>query len=160
MPKTSKKVEGDGGHHRADAHEHRKGDDRGQQAADEIDQSGADEVAHAFNVAHDARDQHAGLVGVVIGDREAADVLLHAAAQLGDELLRGFGERLRQGERGQALDEGRRQHHADQRIEQLEMPLADDVVDQIFGGGGQHQAGDAVDHHQRHAQAEQGTARA
>ncbi len=40
-----------------------------------------------------------------------------------------------------------RKYDADQRVEQFEMALADDVVDQIFGGGGQHQAGDAIDHH-------------
>ena len=62
--------------------------------------------------------------------------------------LRGLGQCLRQGERRQSLDDGGRQHHADQRIKQLQVPLADDVVDQVFGRGGQDQPGDAVDHHQ------------
>ena len=159
-PEDQQEGESDGRHHRADVHEHRKRDDRGQQSAYEVDQSGADEVAHALDVAHDARDQHAGLVGVVVGDGEPAHVLLHPAAQLGDQLLRGFGERLGQGERGQALNQGRREHDSDQRIEQMEMLLADDVVDQILGGSRQHQAGDAVDHHQPQAEAKQGTARA
>ena len=147
------KAEGDGGHHRADANQNGEGNDRGEQAADKVHQAGADEVAHPFDVAHDARDQHAGLVGVVIRDGEPPNVLLHPAAQLGDQLLRRLGERLGQGKRGQALDERRQQHNSHQRIEQLEMPLADDVVDQILGGSRKHQPGDAVDDHQSQAQA-------
>ena len=59
----------------------------GQQAADEIHQAGADQVAHAFHVVHDARDQRAALVGVVVGDRQPADVLLHFPAQFRDQPL-------------------------------------------------------------------------
>ena len=33
--------------------------------------------------------------------------------------------------------------------------LSDDVVDQVLGGGRQHQAGDAIDHHQQHAERKQ-----
>ena len=88
-------------------------------SADEIHQAGADQVAHAFDVAHDARDQHAGLVRVVVGDGEPADVLLHAAAQFGDQLLRGLGERLREGKRGQALHQRGQQHNSDQRVQQF-----------------------------------------
>ena len=54
----------------------------GQQPAEELDQTGADQVAHAFHVGHDARDQLAGLVGVVVSDRQPSDVLLHFAAQV------------------------------------------------------------------------------
>ena len=158
-PKISQKTEGDGGHHRADADQHGEGDDRGQQAADEVHQSGADQVAHAFDVAHDARDQHASLVGVVIGNRQPPDVLLHPAAQLGNELLRSLRERLGQRKRRQSLDDRCQQHDSHQRIEQLEVPLADDVVHQVLGGGRKHQSGDAVDDHQPQAQREQGAAR-
>ena len=63
---------------------------RRQQAADEIHQPGADQVAHAFHVAHDARDQRAALVRVVVGHRQPADVLLHFAPQLGDQPLASF----------------------------------------------------------------------
>ncbi len=74
-----------------------------------------------FDVAHDARHQHARLVGVVIRDREPANVLLHFAAQLGNQLLRGLGKRLGQSEGGQALEDRGAQHDADQRIEELEV---------------------------------------
>ena len=80
------------------------------------------------------------LVGVVVGDGQAADVLLHAAAQFGDQLLRGFGERLRKRKRRQSLHERGQQHDSHQRIEQPEMPLADDIVDQILGRGRKHQS--------------------
>ncbi len=46
-------------------------------------------------------------------------------------------------------------HDPNQRVQQLEMPLADDVVNQVLGGGGQHQARHAVDDHQHQAQREQ-----
>ena len=71
-----------------------RANDGGQQAADELDQAGADEVADAFHVGHDARDQHAGFVGIVVGDGQAADVLLHFAAQFGDQLLAFNGKKL------------------------------------------------------------------
>ena len=63
------------GHARADAEQDDEREHGGQQAADELDQAGADEVADAFDVVHDARDQDAGFVGVVVGDGQAADVL-------------------------------------------------------------------------------------
>ena len=45
-------------------------------------------------------------VGVVVGDREAADVLLHFAAQFGDEPLGFLGEQLGERERSDALNDG------------------------------------------------------
>ncbi len=72
--------------------------DRGHQSADKFDEAGADEIADAFDVAHDARNEHAGFVCVVKGDGEAANVRLHLAAQLGDHFLGGFGEELRERE--------------------------------------------------------------
>ena len=57
--KTASEAGGNGGHERADVHQVSERDNRGQQAAGEIDQAGADEVAHAFDVAHDARNQRA-----------------------------------------------------------------------------------------------------
>ncbi len=89
----------------ADAQQHHQRDDGRHQAADEIHQARADQIAHAFDVGHDARYQHAALVGVVIADREASDVLLDFLAQLGDQSLAGFREQLRQGEGSDALDE-------------------------------------------------------
>ena len=61
---------------------------RRHEAAHELDQPGADQVAHAFDVAHDARHQHAALVRVVIGDRKSSDVLLYFLAQFRDQALR------------------------------------------------------------------------
>ena len=88
----------DAGQQRADSQQDDQREHRSQHAADEIHQAGADQVAHAFHVAHDARDQRAGLVGVVVGHGQPADVLLHFAAQLGDQPLPLFGEQLGQGE--------------------------------------------------------------
>ena len=51
--------------------------DGGHQAADEFDQSRADQIAYAFHVAHDARDENAGFVRVVKRNRQPADVRLH-----------------------------------------------------------------------------------
>ena len=101
-------AEGDGGHDRADADQHGEGDDGGEQSADEVDEAGADEVAHALDVGHDARDQRADLGGVEVLQRQAADVLLHAVAEFGDEALGGLGERLREGEGCGTLHDGGR----------------------------------------------------
>ena len=73
-----------------------KGNGRCEQAANKIHHASADQVANAFNIAHDARDQRAGAVSVVKRDWQAADVLLHLHAKIGDEALRGDREKLRQ----------------------------------------------------------------
>ena len=62
------KTEGNTGHHRANANQNGERDDGGHQSANELHQPSADQVAHAFNVAHDARHQHPRLVGVVVGN--------------------------------------------------------------------------------------------
>ena len=46
-----------------------EGDDCGEQPADEVYQSRADKIAYSLDVTHDARNQRAGLVGVVICNR-------------------------------------------------------------------------------------------
>ena len=58
-----------------------------------------EQIAHAFHVAHDARDQGAGLVGVVIRNRQARNVCLHFLAKLGNQALRGLRKQLRQSEK-------------------------------------------------------------
>ena len=116
----------------ADAQQEDQGEDRGQDAADELDQAGADEVAHAFDVAHDARDQHAGLVRVVVGHGQTSDVLLHLAAQFGDQALRLLGEQLGQGERGRRPAEWwRRARPRTSRGSRPTLCCADDVVHQV-----------------------------
>ena len=62
--------------------------DRSEQAADKLDEARADEVAHAFDVAHDARYQQAGAVFVVEADRKTAYMLLHLLAQFRYHTLR------------------------------------------------------------------------
>ncbi len=86
-PKRCDEKKGQAGEQRADPQQHCERKDGGENAAAELDQAGADKIAHAFDVVHDARDQQAGFVGIVVSDREAADVLLHFAAQFGDEAL-------------------------------------------------------------------------
>ena len=58
-------------------------------AADELHQAGADEVAHAFHVAHDARNQRAGAVFVVEAT-ESRPRALHLAAHFGNQALAAF----------------------------------------------------------------------
>ena len=70
----------------------------GEHSAGEFDQAGAQQIADAVHVGHDARYQRSGLVGVVIGHRQPADVGLHFRAQFGDQALAGFGHQLRDGE--------------------------------------------------------------
>ena len=96
-----------------------EGQDGGEQAADEFDQAGADEVADAFHVGHDAGDQGAGAVFVVVGDGEQADVPLHLAAHLGDEALAGFGEQLGERERRDGLDDHGAEDERDDAGQQL-----------------------------------------
>ena len=121
----------------------------------ELHQSGADEVAHAFDVGHDARDQHAGLVGIVVRDRQPADMFLHFAAQFRDQALRFLREQLGQRKGGGALDHGRGEHRQDERLQQPDLAMADDVVDQVTRRGRQHQPGGAVDQHQEESDGEQ-----
>ena len=65
-------------------------DGRRQQAAQKFHEARADQIPHALDVAHDARDERARFVRVVVRDRQAPDVLLHFSAQLGDHPLRRF----------------------------------------------------------------------
>ena len=88
--------EGDAGHKGADAQKNDQRKNGGHNAAHEFDQAGADQIAQAFHVAHDARDQGAGFVGIVKGDGKTADVRLHLAAKVGNHALRGLGKELRE----------------------------------------------------------------
>src|ERR1700689_1868914 len=69
--------------------------------------------------------------------RKPPDVLLHVPAQLRNQARRGFGKQLCQSEGRHALDCRRAQHRKHQRQQPLNLPLADDVVDEIFGRVGQ-----------------------
>ena len=74
---------------------------------------------------------------------------LHLAAQISDHFLRGFREQLRQREGSEPLNHGGGEDRQDDGSQQTNVVFADDVVDQIFCGGRQDQAGHAVHGHQQ-----------
>ena len=115
-------------------------DDGRDDAAGELDEAGADDVADAFGVRHDARDEDAGLRRVEVADRQPRDVRLDAPAHVGDRALRRDAEHLREREGRHRLDDRRRAGGERQRHQHLRSALADDVVDQELGGRGQDQA--------------------
>ena len=82
-------------------------ENRRHDAAGELHEAGADEIADAFGVVHDARDEHAGLRLVEVPHRQAHHVLFDAPPHVGDRLLRGDAEDLRQAERRDRLHDGR-----------------------------------------------------
>ena len=71
-----------------------------------------------------------------------------------------FDKQLCQRKGSDALDDRGQQHKAHEPLQPRQMMLVDDVVDQELRGGGQHEAGEPVDHHQHEAQREQRAARA
>jgi hypothetical protein len=129
-------------------------DDGGDDRSGELHETGADEIPDPFRVRHDARDQDAGLGRVEIANRQAHDVRLDVLAHLGDRALRGDAEDLRVPERRRGLHErGRADGERDIRQE-LPPVLRHHFVHQPLGGPGRHQAGQAVDEHQRQPQRE------
>ena len=101
----------------------------------------------------------AGLRRVEVADRQPRDVRLDAPAHVGDRALRGDAEHLRERERGDRLDERRGAGRHRERHEQVRPPLADDVVDEELRGGGQDEAGEPVDEHQRQPERQAALAR-
>ena len=99
---------GDAGHQHAGMQQVDQGKQRGHDAAGKFDQAGADQVADAFDVAHDPGNQHAGFIGVVVGDLQAADVGLHFFAHFGNHAPGGFGEQLGERKRSESLNDGGR----------------------------------------------------
>ena len=132
---------------------------RCEDAADEIHQAGADQVAHTLHVVHDAGNQGAGLIGIVVGHRQPADMLLHLAPQFGDQALAFFGKQLGEGERGDALNDGGGENSAHDPFEQVYLVLIDHIVDQEFRGARQDQAAQPADDHQQEAEREFAAAR-
>ena len=153
-------AEGEHRHLDAELDEVAEGEDGGEDAAEEVDDAGADEVAYAFDVGHDAGDEGAGAVFVVEGDGEAADVGLDLHAQLSDEALALFGEQLREGVGGNALDRGWRQPTIPtiQGRSRSWWPYMT-LSMRVFVEAGQNEAAGAVDDHQEEAAAEQEPAR-
>ncbi len=149
---------GDERHLHAELDEVDKGEDGGEQAAEEVDNAGADEVADAFDVGHDAGDEGAGTVGVVEGYGETAYVDLDLHAQLGDEALAGFGEKLRERERSDSLNDRGKDDDADDDGQQAKLMLAHNVIDEVAGGSRQDETASAVDDHQKEAACEENPA--
>ena len=84
---------------------------------------------------------------------------LDPSPHVGDGPLRRDAEHLRQRERRHGLDDGRRAGRECQRHQHVRTALADDIVDQKFGRGGEHEADEAVDQHERQAEREPALAR-
>ena len=63
---------GDAGQPPVEIEQDAEREDRGDDAADELHEAGADQIADAFGVAHDARDQDAGLRRVEVARPAAA----------------------------------------------------------------------------------------
>ena len=122
---------------------------------------GADQVAHAFDVGHDARDQRTGAVLVVIGHGKQAHVALHLAAQFGDQPLAGLGKQLRERIRGERLHCHGSKHDEDDARQQfgVRMLRRQHLVEQRLRHEGQHQAREAVDDHQHEAAQDEPLAR-
>ena len=127
------------GHAHAGAQQIHHRDHRRHNAARELDQPCADQVAHAFHVAHDPRNQHARLVRVVERHRQPPDMRLHFFAQLGNHAPGRFGEQLRQCVGSKALNHRRRDHSQHNHRQQVRLPLQNHVVQQIFCRRRQHQ---------------------
>ena len=126
--------EGDKRHLNAELDEIDESEEGGEDAAEEVDDAGADEVTDAFDVSHDAGDEGAGAVLIVESHRQAADVGLDFHAELGDEALAGFGEKLGEGEGGYSLKNGGEDDDADDLGEQKKLMLRHHVIDEVFRG--------------------------
>src|SRR3954468_3014551 len=87
----------------------------GEQSATKFDEARADEIADALDIAHDARDESAGLVRIVVSDWQAADVRLNFSAKLSNRSLTGFGKKLCKSKGSDALQRGRPEDAEDQQ---------------------------------------------
>ena len=105
-PEAEQNRTSQGRHENADAQQNDRGKCCRQHPAHELDQSGSHQVSHPFHIAHDARDEDACLVGVVVGHGQPPDMRLHLASQFSDQPLRGLREELGQSVRRYALHRG------------------------------------------------------
>ena len=94
--RNKQEAEREDGHQGADSEQDDQRDTRGEQSAGKVDQPGSDQVAHAFYVAHNARDQDAALGGIMECDRQAPDVGLHLLPKFRDQALCSFRKQLGQ----------------------------------------------------------------
>ena len=88
----------DTGHCCADANENHQSDGCSQQSSQKLHESCPDQVSHTLHIVHDSRNESPGFVGVVIGDRQASNVFLYLAAELGNQPLGSLRKQLSQRE--------------------------------------------------------------
>ena len=126
---------------------------RGEQAAGQLHEAGADEVPDALDVVHDPRDELAGLVGVVVGDRQPADVRLHLASRISAmSRCAALESSWVSAKEVSALHQGGRHHRpapAAAAGRSARCPMTSSTRN--FVEAGQHQAGHAVDGHEHEA---------
>src|SRR6266403_1797541 len=102
--KKDKYAERNQSHERADLQKNHQGENSGHQSAQEFHETSADEIANAFDVAHDSGNEFTGLMRIIVGDRQPADMRLDALAHIGNHSLCGLGEQLRKRKGGKALN--------------------------------------------------------
>ena len=147
QPEGEQDAERNERHQGADAQQNDQRQGASHQTAEKLDQASANQVADAFDIAHDARDQFAGLVRIVIIDGKTADMGLDALAHIGDHALRRFGKKLSERKRSDALNDGCGDDDEHDRQQQIGLVFADHIIEKIFRREGQCQAGDPVDGH-------------
>ena len=125
------------------------------QAPGQLDEAGPHQVPEALHVVHDPGHEVARLVRVVERDRQAAHVLLDPDPHLGDQLLRRLRDELDEREGAEALHDGGGHDGPDQGQEQGGLAAADDVVDQVLGGGGQDEPRHPAHGHEQEGQGQQ-----
>jgi hypothetical protein len=76
---------------------------------------------------------------------------LDLGAELGDQVLRFDAEQERQEVRRSGLNDYSDHQESQQSEEQVELTLAEYVVDQVLGGGWQHQPADSIEKYQEEA---------
>ena len=69
-------------------------------------------------------------------------------AELGNETLAGFREKLSEGERGYALKDRRKDDDADDFGQQKELMFCHHVIDEVFSGSWQNQTTCTIYNHQ------------
>ena len=122
-----------------------EGDHGGQQSPRDLHEAGSDEVADPLGVGHDAGEKGSDLGLVEEGDREPADVPLHAPPHLGDRALGGLAEDLGQGIRGDRLEQRRARRGEDEDGEKLAPSLCEDLVQEVSRHEGDDETGQPVD---------------
>jgi hypothetical protein len=112
-----------------------------------LDQAGADQITNTFRVVHDARDEFADLSRIEVTDRQTRDLGLHLLAHFGDGALGGDAQDLGKTETRKGLDRGGDGRGDRDLPKQIGAAFNDHLIDQEFGGSGQHQDHRLINHH-------------